>query len=156
MRPSKDLLAGKLGRGWSYDRASLCGMPHLGADYTADDVRRYRRTGELCALCGRRATNTHHSPDRRVFDLRTEYGIFVLKPALFALCGSGTTGCHGLIEANRIKVRWEWDTQEFADAWWSGWTLAHGMPAHSPKLFGQGCYVLSHGKKETEVRPCAS
>lgn len=153
MRPSPGILAGKLGRGWSYDRASLCGMPHLGAAYLADDVRKYARTASVCQLCRRkRAANTHHSPDRRSFDLRTAYGIFVLKPALFALCGSGTTGCHGLIEANRIEVRWEWDTQEFADLWWDGWTLSHGTPPHSPKLFEQGCYVFSSGSSEWEVR----
>lgn len=43
-----------------------------------------------CALCGRRATNWHHLSKHPRDDVPAN---------LLALCGSGTTGCHGRVEA---------------------------------------------------------
>lgn len=56
------------------------------------------RSEQRCWVCGARATNTHHIlPRSQGGDDRLEN---------FApLCGSGTTGCHGLIEARDREAR---------------------------------------------------
>lgn len=143
-------------KGLSYDVASLYGMPHLGAYYERDDTDSHKRdVNARCAVCGQRASNAHHEPPRskgRIFLLDTEWGQFVLKPALFALCGTGTTGCHGKRHERRWTVRWEWDSDESAEKWWSGYWLAHGYHPHSKRLFELGRYVFSDGSDEWEVR----
>lgn len=83
-------------RGWSKERAELYGKPHLGARYTHDTA--YEPTQARCAVCGRRASNCHHVARRswgKTFRLVTLNGVWELRSPLFALCGSGTTGCHG-------------------------------------------------------------
>lgn len=92
--------------GISYQKAECYGKPHILAHYTAkDDLRKYVHDESLCPICHHSMiNNTHHQPDRHIFMLKTEWGIFKLKPALFGLCGSGTTGCHGLIESNILRV----------------------------------------------------
>ena len=74
--------------GWSYDKAKSCGMPCVGARYTADDVRKYELVeGALCTVCGKPATDVHHEPNGRMpFCMKTKWGLFVLKPSLIALC----------------------------------------------------------------------
>ena len=144
-------------KGMSYAKASLYGMPHLGCEYTADDVNRYRaKEDSYCVVCGRPRPNAHHEPPKGVgrnFLLSTPMGQFVLKPALIALCGSGTTGCHGMRHNGKLSIRWEWDSDEIAEKWWNGHWLSHGYFPHSPKLFRLGRYVFSDGEKEWEVRP---
>lgn len=131
--------------GISRQKAECYGKPHILAEYTADDVRKYRHDEGLCPLChSELICNTHHQPDRHSFNLKTEWGIFVLKPALFGLCGSGTTGCHGLIESNRLSVEWRWDSEEYADRWWSGYTLSHGLKPHDERLYRMGCWVFTY------------
>ena len=139
--------------GVPYERAACYGKPHIFAHYSADDVRRYEHDDEVCPICHKRLIeNTHHQPDRHSFNLKTDWGIFVLKPALFGLCGSGTTGCHGLIEANIIKVRWVWDSDEFKDAWWNGFTLSHGFKPHDRRLYTQGAWEFTRNDKKWRWR----
>ena len=143
-------------KGLSYQVASLYGMPHLGGEYWADGVDSYRRAeGSCCAVCGRPRPNVHHEPPKgkgRSFLLSTPMGQFVLKPALIALCGSGTTGCHGDRHAGKLKIRWEWDSDEYAEKWWNGHWLSHGIKPHDPRLFQLGRYVFEKEGKEWEVR----
>lgn len=142
--PSASLL-----HGLSIEKASLYGMPHIGARYTAGDANAYRlEQGAVCAFCGRPATNAHHEPPKGTcpyFALQTEWGLFVLKPALIALCGSGTTGCHGARHGGRVKIAWEWFDDVNAEAWWSGWLLAHGYVPHDPRLYDLGQWRITAG-----------
>lgn len=153
MIPSMDQL-----RGLSYPAASLYGMPNLGAEYTREDVSATKlHRPPRCACCGTqsaRGFSAHHEPPRSKgsFVLRTEWGSFVLLPALIALCGSGTTGCHGMRHGGRLRIRWEWDSDEYAEKWWSGWTLSHYCAPHSPRLFKLGRYVFALDGIEWEVR----
>lgn len=55
-------------------------------------------TGHRCAVCGRYATNTHHIVPRSLGG--------VSGPTV-RLCGSGTTGCHGMAETKRLHFRYE-------------------------------------------------
>lgn len=141
-------------RGASYAHASCCGMPHVRAAYTADDIRRYESHGGACPMCGLPVTNVHHEPPRSFgsFLLRSPSGIHVLKPALISLCGSGTTGCHGLVHHGLASWRWEWDGDEWAERWWSGELLKWVEP-HDPKLYGAGRWVVTMPDgSEAEVR----
>lgn len=135
--------------GLSYGKASLYGMPHLGAVYTGKSVGDYKRTVSRCVICGRPATNCHHvvplSVGRR-FELGTPRGTFRLRPPLFALCGSGTTGCHnGFHGGARFVPRWVWDSEECEGMWWSG-ELLERCGAHSPELFGYGHWEIKDRK----------
>ena len=65
-----------------------------------------------------------------------------MRTALFALCGSGTTGCHdGFHGGAWLRARWEWDTDEAAREWWDGGLAAEVGP-HSPELFRYGRWVI--------------
>lgn len=140
--------------------AECFGKPHWQARYRSDNatpksVNSYTlEENATCIVCGRKATNAHHCPPKgimRVFPLVTERGLFSLRPALLAVCGSGTTGCHGDIHAGRIKVTWEWDHEGFQDAWWDGSLLEASGP-HSPDLFACGFWRITRdGKTIREV-----
>lgn len=98
-------------RGWSKERAELYGKPHLGARYTG--VTAYEPTQARCAVCGRRASNCHHVARRswgKTFRLVTPNGVWELRSPLFALCGSGTTGCHGKFHDGGLRAEWVWRT----------------------------------------------
>lgn len=129
-------------RGLPVDRAELYGKPHAGID---DET-------PLCAVCGRLATNRHHAAHRkwgRTFELATERGMWRLESALIALCGTGTTGCHGAMHGGaRLSVRWVWDTEEAARAWWSGELLARYAP-HDPALYGFGGWEFADAAGRT-------
>ena len=59
----------------------------------------------MCERCGRPATNVHHRRPRGMGGTKDPT---IHDPSnLVALCGSGTTGCHGWIESNRAQARWE-------------------------------------------------
>ena len=138
------------------------GMPHIGCTYTRDDVAATAFDDDwvACAICGATATNRHHEPPRGRHSatddsgrkrlgallLMTERGRFVLKPALIALCGSGTTGCHSLVHSRLVEIEWAFDTEEYAGQWESGYLLSHGIKPHSEKLYGYGCWHF-HDKR---------
>ncbi|MCI6274408.1 MAG: hypothetical protein MR874_06825 [Coriobacteriaceae bacterium] len=140
--------------GLSREKAMLYGLPHIGAHYTHNGrkwkksgARKYERTQEWCFVCGRPARNCHHVvpiSNGQVFELDTPNGSWPLRSPLFALCGSGTTGCHGGFHARRLTARWAWDEPEFEDMWWDGELLSR-YPPHSPALY---CY----GRWEIEDR----
>lgn len=83
----------------------------------------------VCELCfAARATNWHHRKNR------SQGGTNDLSNAMH-LCGSGTTGCHGLV------------TEHPLDAYDNGWSVrSGGVPAETP-LKRQGVWVLfdDHG-----------
>lgn len=145
-------------RGLSYEKAKLYGMPHLGCVYASGNIgaTAWASGYGACACCGKPGKSghsRHHEPPRSngTFLLVTEWGRFVLYPALMNLCGSGTTGCHGLRHQNRLKIRWEWDSDEFERKWWRGEFLkAH--PPHWAGLFDYGRYVFELDGKERELR----
>ena len=146
-------------RGMSYEKAKLYGMPHIGCKYRRDDIAATAFDSDVrrCAGCGR--TNgkhdRHHEPPRSngSFLLVTPIGQFVLKPALIDLCGSGTTGCHGERHNGKLKIRWEWDSPEYEEKWWSGYFLSR--PFHEPHgkwLYQYGRYVFERNGQSWEYR----
>lgn len=64
------------------------------------------RAGFRCERCGDEFTNgvsVHHRRPRMMGGSRN---VVLHQPAnLIALCGSGTSGCHGWVESNRLKAR---------------------------------------------------
>lgn len=62
------------------------------------------RSEGRCEVCGAISTNTHH---RRARGMGGTKAAATNRPSnLLRLCGSGTTSCHGFIEANRT---WAYD-----------------------------------------------
>ena len=129
-------------RGLSVDIAECYGKPHMNAWYVKhnDSINSYRFNHEAsCPICGKRAVNVHHCPPRSKgkFILHGH----VLKPALFALCGSGTTGCHGKMHQKLIIPRWKWYSDDYAEYWWSGKLLEEYEP-NSDDLYEFGGWVF--------------
>jgi len=60
------------------------------------------RDGGQCARCGAPATNVHHRQPRGMGGSNDP--TINDSSNLVSLCGSGTTGCHGWIEANRLAA----------------------------------------------------
>ena len=133
--------------------AECYGKPHLGCRYRVSEfayerkaVLRAAHTHERledarCICCGKMATNAHHYPPLGTACTFNHRGT-LLRPALFAVCGSGTTGCHdGWHGGARFKALWKWDSEQFAQDWWEGDMLAD-LGAHSPELFLFGCWEL--------------
>lgn len=142
----------KLLRGLSVEAASKFGMPNVGAHYEGRGVRSNRLDdGALCAFCRARATNAHHVPSVGMGSRNAKFQLhhWTLKPALIALCGSGTTGCHGDCHSGLMRIEWEWDDDETAEAWWTGELMRDVKPG-SPELFEYGCWVMT--RYGTEVR----
>lgn len=131
-------------RGLSKERAELYGKPHLGARYTGG--RRYELTQPRCCVCGRRATNCHHVARRswgREFRLVTPRGTWDLRSPLFALCGSGTTGCHGRFHGGAgLRAEWRWLSEEYEEAWWDGRLLRLCEP-NGPRLYEYGYWAIT-------------
>lgn len=86
--------------------------------------------GELCIVCGRHRGyetpygGTHHMPPVGT-GKRGEW-----QGARLALCGSGTTGCHGLYHAGRLRLRciegvWHWKGTNAAGRRAKIWTPCH-------------------------------
>lgn len=139
--------------GLSVQKARLYGLPHINAEYKPHHIdNSYTMTkGAACPVCGLPATNVHHVPTRRTgmnFTLSTPWGKWNLRPALIALCGSGTTGCHGLIHCGKLKVDWEWDYENGDEDWFEGRTLSAVGP-HSPAIydFGKWIFTKENGEK---------
>lgn len=146
-------------RGLSYPKASLYGMPHIGCRYWREDMAATKFDSEphRCACCGKvgGVHNRHHEPPRSngTFLLETPRGKFVLFPALIDLCGSGTTGCHGLRHNGGLKIAWEWYDDGSAEDWWDGTFLS--MPYHPPHgewLWRHGRYVFERDSMRWEIR----
>lgn len=57
-----------------------------------------------CVICGKRANNRHHIVPRSAGELYL-HGRKVKKPTAL-LCGSGTTGCHGLAHQKRLFFKY--------------------------------------------------
>ena len=140
------------------------GMPHIGCTYTRDDVTATAFDDDWvpCSVCGWTATNRHHQPPRGRHSakdgkgkrpgsllLMTDMGRFVLKPALIALCGSGTTGCHSLVHQRLVEIEWVFDTEEYAGQWANGYLLSHGIAPHSEELYGYGCWHFTDKRNGT-------
>ena len=145
-------------RGLSYPKASLYGMPHIGAKYWREDMAATKWAGDYrkCACCGKVGGmhNRHHEPPRGngTFLLETPKGKFVLFPALIDLCGSGTTGCHGMRHNGLLRISWEWYEDWSAEDWWDGTFLS--TPYHEPHgewLWKHGRYVFETDGKKWEV-----
>lgn len=132
-------------QGLSREWAECYGKPNFGAFYAGANAKTHRmEEGARCAICGKPATNVHHYPPLSkgwTFHMPVEDMDIELKPALFALCGSGTTGCHGDFHNGRFRAVWKWDSDEYEDAWWSGKLLRYLAP-HDPRLYGYGCWEL--------------
>ncbi|WP_304598274.1 hypothetical protein [Adlercreutzia caecimuris] len=133
-------------RGLSLERAECYGKPHIGAFYAGAGVRSNRlEQGAWCAVCGRPATNAHHCPPVGTcgfLTLPTAAGDIRLRPALFALCGSGTTGCHnGFHGGSRYRARWAWNSDALARDWWEGRILMWAQP-HDRQLYALGHWEI--------------
>lgn len=147
-------------RGMSYEKASLYGMPHIGAHYTQEGMK-YRRDGRrnyeptqtYCCICGKtlHRPNCHHVVPisyGEVFELQGK----PLRSPLFAVCGSGTRGCHnGFHGGHYLKARWEWDTEEYERQWWSG-ELFNELEPNSPLLYHYGQWVISDTKRGRTIK----
>lgn len=147
--PRMEQLRG-LSRGW----AEHYGKPHLMASYRNASVRSHRADdGAFCAVCGKKAGSVHHTPPighGTSFAMATSWGVHVLKPALFALCGSGTTGCHGKFHSGLLRAEWVWATDEDARAWWEGELLKRQSP-HGAWLFMHGWWRVTDAKSGMEL-----
>lgn len=76
------------------------------------------------------------------FNLVTANGTWSLRSPLFALCGSGTTGCHnGFHGGCRYVPRWVWDNIQFEQQWWDGLLLGL-FPPHHPGLYDYGRWEI--------------
>lgn len=140
--PSSDQL-----HGWSIKKADCMGKPHIGAEYVGFDVRPTTlKLNARCANCGQLATNAHHEPpigagkQNSKFTLSCERGVWILQPALISLCGSGTTGCHGLRHTGNLTFEWKWRRDDYARAWWEGELLEQFLP-HDTRLYAFGYWV---------------
>lgn len=135
--------AGQL-MGWPKERAELYGKPHLGAHYTGR--RSYEPTRRTCCLCGRPAQSCHHVAHRSwglSFTLATPNGTWELRSPLFALCGSGTTGCHGKFHGGAaLRAEWRWRSPVYEEAWWTG-QLLQVLDPHDPRLFEYGYWAIT-------------
>lgn len=149
-------------RGLSVDKAEKYGKPHWMASYnsknpTASSVDRYSMHEDaICAICGKPATNVHHVPPKgvgRLFVLDTPKDSYRLRPSLFALCGSGTTGCHGKFHDGTYKIEWKWDLEGLGNGWWDGSILSL-IDAHSSQLYDVGCWIVTdrNGSLIKEIR----
>ena len=144
--------------GLSREVAERYGKPHVGAFYATSGVKSHKKEPDAyCAICGKRVSSVHHEPPLsrgHIFLLKTPVGRFVLKPSLFALCGSGTTGCHNDFHGgSRFKPYWEWYSDEYAEQWWSGELLKKFAP-HSPLLYNYGYWRIHDARtgRDIEIR----
>ena len=85
-------------------------------------------TGTCCIVCGNYGTNRHHEPPKGTGGEKSWNGNLV------SLCGSGTTGCHGLRHAGRLKLRWngrwEWIGENS-----HGLRTRHWIPCHDDEFW---------------------
>lgn len=124
------------------NRELFYGLPHIRCHYAGKSVNSNRLDPEaMCVCCGRPAHGSHHFPPKGTCPIRHREGM-VLRPALFAVCGSGTTGCHGGWHGGaRYTAYWKWDSPEYENQWRDG-TLLRRYGEHSPELYLYGCWVI--------------
>ena len=128
--------------GWSYDKAMLMGLPHIGALYTGK--RNYKAKTGRCEICGDTAGSVHHIvPVRagREFYFVTDCGTFNLRSPLITLCGTGSTGCHGKFHDGTLKAEWRWIDHDARLKWESGEYLAE-YGEHSNALYKFGWWQI--------------
>ena len=96
------------------------------------------RSGGLCEVCGRRAESTHHRKPRGMGGSQDPAAH---SPAnLLRVCGDGTRGCHGMIEADRTG------------SYGHGWLLRRGeLPTCVPVLLRNRWTLLTEDGQYTEV-----
>lgn len=138
-------------RGLSIDKAEIYGKPHIGARYVGN---RYERTQGFCCICGRPATNCHHviPRGRGDFAMQTPEGVQLLRSPLFAVCGSGTTGCHnGFHGGAFLQAKWVWNSPIYRDAWWSGELLRMYEP-HSIELYQFGHWEIRDSRNNKTIK----
>lgn len=143
-------------QGLPLETAQKFGMPSINAHYAGKGVRTNRLDDEaMCAFCRRPATNAHHVPNVGMGARNKGFRLHghVLRPALIALCGSGTTGCHGDCHNGRMAIRWVWDSDEYSEAWWEG-DLLDEFGEGSPMLYEFGYWELKQamGSKVRRIR----
>lgn len=114
----------RLLQGLTVRQARAFCAPSVGASYAGRSVRSNRLDeGARCAVCGRPATNAHHEPPVGMGGGRARLALngVAMRPALIALCGSGTTGCHGKVHSGALRLEWAFDSDEEEELWWRGW-----------------------------------
>lgn len=108
---------------------------------TRDQLLERSRGG--CELCGHRATNVHHRKPRGMGGTR-QSDIHALTNLLH-LCGTGTTGCHGAIEADRARAhQYGW----LVSQWQDPAQVPVRIPGGWVYLLPTGAYALAHPPKE--------
>ena len=130
------------------NRDLLYGLPHIGCHYQNSSVNSNRLDDDaVCVCCGRLATNAHHYPPKGTAPVRHRNGLsLILRPALFAVCGSGTTGCHnGWHGGARFEAWWTWDNP-FAEKFWEDGTLLKLYQPHDARLYELGCWTIRDKK----------
>ena len=157
----------------------LMGLPHVGAEYTKgrrNGRRNYERTSDVCAVCdSARSASTHHivavgtggRQSSRTNEVdwafcgaydeafgcepSTDLTEFEVLTPLIAVCGDGSSGCHGMFESHDLSVEWVWDDADCFILWESGWFLSHGYEPHDERLFEFGCYRILRGGETVRV-----
>ena len=140
-------------QGLSLEIAECYGKPHIGAYYRNYSINSHTAEDGAMCICGKPATNVHHHPPKsRGHYLSMIVGTdrIKLRPALIALCGSGTQGCHGEVHQKKIRITWEWNDKESAEAWWKGELLKEFEP-HSPELFNYGRWKMVNTRNGKEI-----
>ena len=147
----------------SREKAVNYGMPHIGARYRSDYIRSHELVENEegwtpCAICGRPAGSIHHLPPISAS----------MKPALVALCGNGTMGCHGMVHSGKADIQWAFDSEAYEAVWFQGWFLSHGidgymqtrdgnltvrpLAAHSAQLYRIGRWKITVNGRTWEYR----
>lgn len=128
------------------NRDYLYGLPHIQCHYENESVNSNKlNEGAWCMCCGKPATNAHHYPPKGTAPVRHRNG-YTLKPALFAVCGSGTTGCHNDWHGGaRFTANWEFYSEEEKELWEDGTYLDLYGP-HSDEMYNHGYWVITDKK----------
>lgn len=98
------------------------------------------RAGQSCEICYQplHVMSLHHRRPRQMGGTRQPW--VDEPPNLLAICGTGTTGCHGLIESYRER------------AYEHGWLLRHGWtPDQTPFADLRGYWWLLEGDRKLQI-----
>ena len=139
----------------SMDVICLYAMPNLYARFYADRIEATEWDCDYpeCAVCGKsvKPFAVHHEPPRSKGSLllQSEWGQFVVKPALMLLCAECHRDRH---DRGELSFSWRWDTPEDEEKWLSGWFYAHGYAEHDSRFFKHGSIVVNSRGMEWEVK----